>query len=103
MINIVNQFKYIKEKNLYFWNDKERFDNGDYPDNSPYFNKTNKKVISKFKDEDSGIPIFEFIGLRSKMYSYIEDDDKDGKTAKGIMKNVIKKYAKQEDYKTYSF
>ena len=86
-----------------FWNDKERFDNGDYPDNSPYFNKTNKKVISKFKDEDSGIPIFEFIGLRSKMYSYIEDDDKDGKTAKGIMKNVIKKYAKQEDYKTYSF
>ena len=86
-----------------FWNDKERFDNGDYPDNSPYFNKTNKKVMSIFKDEDSGIPIFEFISLRSKMYSYIEDDDKDGKTAKGIMKNIIKKYVKQEDYKNIFF
>ena len=31
-----------------------------------------KKVIGKFKDEASGIPIKEFIGLRSKMYSYIK-------------------------------
>ena len=86
-----------------FWNDKERFVNGDYPDNSLYFNNTNKKVISKFKDEDSGIPILEFIALRSKMYSYIKDDDKGGKTAKGIMKNVIKKYVTHEDYKRTFF
>ena len=32
-----------------------------------------KKVIGKFKDEVSGIPINEFIGLRSKMYSYLKD------------------------------
>ncbi|XP_068695967.1 uncharacterized protein [Montipora foliosa] len=34
-----------------FWNDKDKFDNSDYPEDSPYFNKENKKVIGKFKDE----------------------------------------------------
>ena len=28
-----------------------------------------KKVIGKFKDETEGVPIREFIGLRSEMYS----------------------------------
>ena len=82
-----------------FWNDKDKFDNSDYPESSPYFNKTNKKVIGKFKDEAAGVPICEFVGLRSKMYSYIKDDNKGGKTAKGIKKNVIKEDIKHEDYK----
>ena len=82
-----------------FWNDKDKFDNSDYPESSPYFNKTNKKVIGKFKDEAVGVPICEFIGLRSKMYSYIKDNNKGGKTAKGIKKNVIKEDIKHEDYK----
>ena len=58
----------IKTKDVYqdFLNDKDRFDNSDYQENSPYFDKTNKKVIGKFKDETCGIPITEFIGLRSK-------------------------------------
>ena len=56
----------------------------------PYFDKTNKKVIGKFKDEAAGVPICEFVGLRSKMYSYMKDDQKGEKTAKGIKKNVIK-------------
>ena len=56
----------IEAEDVYrdFWNDKDRFDNSDYPENSPYFNKTNKKVIGKFKDEAAGIPITEFVGLR---------------------------------------
>ena len=33
------------------------------------------------------------------MYSYIKNDEKGGKTAKGIKKNVIKNYIKYEDYK----
>ena len=36
----------------------------------------------------------EYSRLRCKMYPYIEDDDKGGKTAKGIKKNVIKKIRK---------
>ena len=68
----------IKTKDVYrdFWNDKDRFDNSDYPENSPYFNKTNKKVIGKFKDEAAGVPVVEFVGLRSKMYSYFKINDK---------------------------
>ena len=53
--------------------------------------------MKKFKDEACGVPIVEFIGLKSKMYSYIKSDEKGGKTAKGI--NVIKNNIKHEDYK----
>ena len=95
----------IKAKDVYtdFWSDKDRFDNSDYPENSPYFNKTNKKVIGKFKDEAAGVPVVEFVGLRSKMYSYMKDNDKGGKTAKGIKKNIITKNIKHEDYKQVLF
>ena len=86
-----------------FWNDKEKFDNSDYPKSSQYFDDTNKKVIGKFKDEAAGVPICEFVGLRSKMYSYMKDDQKGGKTAKGIKKNVIKKNITHENYKETIF
>ena len=82
-----------------FWNDKDMFDNSDYPENSPYYCNANKKVIGKFKYEACGIPITEFVGLKSKMYSYIKSDEKGGKTAKGIKRNVIKNNIKHEDYK----
>ena len=86
-----------------FWNDKYKFDNSDYPESSKYFDKSNKKVIGKFKDEAAGVPICEFIGLRSKMYSYMKDNQKGGKTAKGIKKNIIKKYITHENYKNTLF
>ena len=40
----------IEAEDVYqdFWNDKDKFDNSDYPENSPYYGKTNKKVIGKF-------------------------------------------------------
>ena len=81
----------IETEDVYknFWNDKDMFDNSDYPENSPYYCNANKNVIGKFKDEACGVPIVEFIGLKSKMYSYIKSDEKDGKTTKGINKNVI--------------
>ena len=41
---------------LDFWNDKDKFDNSNSPENSPYYDKTNKKVIGKFKDEAARIP-----------------------------------------------
>ena len=95
----------IEAEDVYqdFWNDKDKFDNNDYPEYSPFYNKTNKKVIGKFKDEAAGVPICEFVGLRSKMYSYIKDNKKGEKTAKGIKKNVIKEDIKHEDYKDTLF
>ena len=40
-----------------FWENKDRFDYSEYNENSQHFDKTNKKVIRKFKDEACGIPI----------------------------------------------
>ena len=55
------------------------------------------------KDEAAGIPITEFVGLRSKMYSYIKDIQQGGKTAKGIKKNIIKNNIKHNDYRETLF
>ena len=95
----------IEAKDVYsdFWNDKDKFDNSDYSESSPYFDKTNKKVIGKFKDEAAGVPICEFVGLRSKMYSYIKDNQKEERTAKGIKKNIIKNDIKHINYKETLF
>ena len=95
----------IEAKDVYkdFFKDKYIFDNSDYPEYSPFFYNENKKVIGKFKDETSGIPIIEFVGLRSKMYSYLKDNQKVGKTAKGIKKNVIKNNIIHDDYKETLF
>ena len=67
-----------------FWNDKNKFDTSDYLEDSQFYDKRNKKVIGKFKDEAAAVVIKEFIGLKSKMYSYIKDNNQNSKTAKGI-------------------
>ena len=43
-----------------------------------------------FKDEAAGKQIEEFVGLRSKLYSY-KMAGVDHKKAKGVKKNVVKK------------
>ena len=95
----------IETEDVYkdFFKDKDKFDNSEYSIKSPLFNKTNKKVIGKFKDEASGTPIIEFIGLRSKMYSYLKDNEKTERTAKGIKKNKISEVLTREEYKDTLF
>ena len=58
-----------------------------------------KKITGKFKDEPQGIPIREFIVLKSKMYSKKSEDDGERKTAKGLVSNVIKNHLKHAKYK----
>jgi len=89
----------IKTKDFYqdMYDNKEWFDLSDMT--KQFQDNTNKKVLGKMKDETAGIPIKEFIGLRSKMYSVLIDDGKEKKTAKGIGRSVIKKELKHETYK----
>ena len=95
----------IETKDAYadFWKNKDKFDNSDYDKESPFYNADNKKVIGKFKDESAGIPITEFVGLRSKMYSYVKDNKQTARTAKGIKKQVIKKNLTHDNYKEVLF
>ena len=58
----------------------------------------NKKVIGMFKDETGGKQIIEFIGLRSKLYSY-KLHEKEHKRCKGVKKSVVAKTITHKDYK----
>ena len=81
---------------------KDRFDTSDYPEGHPSGIPTgiNKKVLGKFKDEEAGKIIKEFVGLRAKLYSYKMDEGKENKRCKGIKKAVVEKSIRHEDYKT---
>ena len=75
-----------KSKDVYeeFFEHKHSFDLSSYPEDSKFFDETNKKVIGKMKDESEGKVIDEFVGLKSKMYSMKNIDGKETNTAKGV-------------------
>ena len=56
---------------------RDYFDFSNYPERHMLKNNCNKKVPHKFKDESASKCITEFVGLRSKMYSFMLDDKKD--------------------------
>ena len=80
----------IKNGNVYdkCFKHKLLFDFSGYPKDSVYFDSSNKKVLGKMKDELNGNKIFEFVGLKSKMYSLIASDDKEVNKAKGGNKKL---------------
>ena len=81
-------------------NDVEnRFDTSNYEVNRPLPMGKNKKVIGLMKDELGGKIITEFVTLRPKTYSYLTDNGKEYKKAKGTKKCIIKKMIKFSDYK----
>ena len=100
---------HIKTNNFYkdIASDVEnRFDTSNYEVNTsettacrPLPTGKNKKVIGLMKDELGGKIITEFVTLRPQTYSFLTDDGKDDKKAKGTKKCVIKKMIKFNDYK----
>ena len=58
-------------ENVYedFFKWKDLLDFSNYPEDSKFFNETNKKVIGKIKDEFGEVILEGFVGLKSKMYS----------------------------------
>ena len=78
---------------------ENRFDTSYYEVNRPLPTGKNKKVTGLMKDELGGKIITEFITLRPKTYSFLTDDGKEDKKAKGTKKCVIKKMVKFNDYK----
>ena len=79
------------------------FDTSDYPKEHELSSDLNKKIVGKWKDETNGKPIAEFVGLRSKMYSFVCDGGREEKRAKGIDKVTVKKELKHAFYRTVVF
>ena len=92
----------IKTQDFYkdFSNDLEkRFDRSNYEVDRPLPTGKNKKVIGLMKDKLGGKIVTEFATLRPKTYSYLTDDCKEDKKAKGTKKCVVKRMIKFNDYK----
>ena len=78
---------------------EKRFDTSNYEINRPLPIGKNKKVIGLMKDKLGGKIMTELVALRPKTYSYLTDDCKEDKMAKGTKKCVIKRRLKFNDYK----
>ena len=83
---------------------ESKFDTSEFDKYHPAINDfgfkvgVNKKVIGMFKDETGGKQIEEFVGLRSKLYSY-KLHEKEHKRCKGVKRSVVAKSITHEDYK----
>ena len=85
---------HIKKEDFYkdIANDVEkRFDTSNYEVSRPLPTGKNKKVIRLMNDELGGKTMTELVALRRKTYSYLTDDCKEDKKAKGTKKCVIKR------------
>ena len=60
------------------------FDLNNFPVSSKYYCSDNKKVLVKMKDEYSGKSILKFVGLKSKMYSILDESNNEKITSKGL-------------------
>ena len=78
---------------------EKRFDTSNYEVDRPLPKGKNKKVIELMEDELGGKIMKEFVALIPKTYSYLTDDCKEDKKAKGTKKCVIKRRLKFIDYK----
>ena len=72
------------EEDIYeiFCKDENLFDFSNYPKHSKFYDLFNINEIGKMKDESEAKIITEFVGLKSKMYSLINVDDKENKKGK---------------------
>ena len=63
-----------------FSKDKEMFDFSNYSNKSSYYDGSNKLVVGKMTDETAGFGIKEFVESKTKMYSFLIDDNSDHKS-----------------------
>ena len=62
---------------------KELFDLNNFPVSIKYYCSDNKKVLGEMKDEYGGKSILKFVGLKSKMYSILDETNNEKITSRG--------------------
>ena len=65
------------------------FDFSNYSTKSKYYDNSNKLVVFEMKDETAGVAIGGFVGLKSKIYSLLVDDNSEYKKVKSVNNNVV--------------
>ena len=60
------------------------FDFSNYSSKLKYYDDSNKLVIGKVKDETGGVVIELFVGMKPKIYSFLLDDNREHRKAKGV-------------------
>ena len=74
-----------------------RFDTTNYEIDKPL--SIEKKLVGSMKDELRGQIMKKFVWLRAKIYSYLKDNNDEGKRTKGTKICVITRKLKFQDYK----
>ena len=62
----------------HFSTNKEMFDFSNYSAESKYYDDSDKTVVGKMNDETGDFTIKEFVGLKSKICSFLEDNTSEG-------------------------
>ena len=68
--------------------DIARFGTSDYPMDNAYDTFREQKSTDLMKDENNGMIMTEFLGLRANMYT-VKDGKKDTKKAKRVKRNIV--------------
>ena len=74
---------YWKKPHKKMYKYKELLDLSNLPLSSKYNCSDNKKVLGKVEDEYGGKSILKFVGLKSKMYSILDESNNKNSTSKG--------------------
>ena len=80
----------IRTEDIYedFSSNKEMFDFSNYLTKWKYHDDSSELVLGKTKDETRSVVIEKSVGLKSKMYSFIVENN-EHKKAKSVNKNVV--------------
>jgi len=74
-------------------------DTSNFEPTHPLYSSTNFCTLGKFKSETADVPLTEFIGLRSKMYSLSTlSGNKEYHKVKVVPKSYVKKHVTHEQY-----
>ena len=77
----------------------DEMDFSNFPPDHEHFSQAFHLVPGKWKDENAGACVKEFVGLRAKMYSFLMTDGAVKSTAKGVQKSFQQRHLTHEEYK----